>query len=95
MSMNDENSNDATIPRRSRVFCSVFGCSSRACMADISFHCFPHKSKEIYTENGFGKVEKVKLRNKWIYAIKMGKPVTPSMRVCSKHFKDEDYFVTG
>ena len=34
------------------------------------------------------------LRRKWEIAIRTGKTLTESMRVCSKHFKSEDYIRT-
>jgi len=35
------------------------------------------------------------LRKKWILAIKTGKKVTNSMRVCSNHFKPDDYIFSS
>lgn len=45
----------------------------------VSFHTFP-------------KTDAV-LQAKWIKELNIGKQVSPFMRVCGKHFRDEDYFL--
>jgi hypothetical protein len=34
-------------------------------------------------------------RRKWAIAIKTGKKLSDKMTVCSKHFKQEDYIISG
>ena len=34
-------------------------------------------------------------RKRWAIAIRTAKELTPHMRVCSKHFKKDDYLPTG
>lgn len=45
--------------------------------------------------NFFGEFERVDCRKKWIEVLRMGKQITPSMRVCSRHFKTDDYMLRG
>lgn len=78
--------------------CCVYGCHSRK-SADrtIHFHAFPEKASAIRVKitNALGQEEEVDKRKAWEMALLMGKPVTKFMRVCSKHFKSDDYLAKG
>ena len=59
----------------SRRFCSVPQCSTYS-TAQTSIHSFPNDPI---------------LRQKWKVILKIGKPYSKYMSVCSLHFKDSDY----
>lgn len=79
---------------KSNKFCSVYGCSSRASKCpQLAFHTFPPPgSRKVIIENKFGVKEFVDIRKAWEKVLKMGKPSTKFMNVCSLHFKESDYF---
>lgn len=80
---------------KSRTYCSVFNCSSISFKdLDLRFHLFS-KRNECFVDvvNEFGNTEKVDKLQAWIRALKMGKKVSSSMRVCSLHFKKDDYLL--
>ena len=93
--MSDSGLKFSNIKTNRNVFCSVFGCSSRACKdPEIRFHKFPKLDKsfvEIRTRNG--NKEMIDRRRLWKRVLKMGKEVTPNMVFCSKYFKREDYML--
>ena len=64
--------------------CCVPLCSNRSRLdPSLSFHRFPVESRS-------------GLRKAWIHAIRREKfAVTSNTRVCSAHFKDEDFFQRG
>lgn len=78
---------------KSKVFCCVFDCKSKACRDEkIKFFHFPPSNKHfVYRINKFGEQEIIDRRIAWIRALKIGKSVTPSMRVCSLHFIKDDF----
>ncbi|KAH0560854.1 hypothetical protein KQX54_009295 [Cotesia glomerata] len=79
---------------KSKTFCSVYGCNSKACKNfDVRFHYFPKQSENfIKIQNAFGVDEKIDSRKMWQKVLKIGKSITENMQVCSLHFKKSDYF---
>ncbi|XP_021932318.1 uncharacterized protein LOC110835920 isoform X6 [Zootermopsis nevadensis] len=78
-------------PSVSKECCSVPQCSSRASRDRcLSFHRFPKKGRKITILNGFGKTE---LRELWAQTLRLQKPVTPYMVVCSRHFSRADFIL--
>ncbi|KAJ8914361.1 hypothetical protein NQ315_011349 [Exocentrus adspersus] len=77
--------------------CSVYGCHSKKSKdKNIHFHFFPKKGDiRVKIKNRFGVEEEVDRRKAWEKILLMGKSVTKYMRVCSKHFKSEDYCANG
>ena len=69
---------------RNGYCCCVPLCSNRSRLdPSLSFHRFPGESRSA-------------LRKAWIHAIRREKfAVTSNTRVCSAHFKDEDFFQRG
>ena len=61
------------------TYCCVPQCSQYA-SEGIGFHLFPKQPCE---------------KAKWEVALRMGKPVSTTMRVCSKHFTPKDFFPTS
>lgn len=81
---------------KSKAYCCVYGCTSKACRdPDIRFHLFPKKNHFVKNINAFDEEEKVDCRQMWQIVLKIGKPVTDYMQVCSLHFKKSDYFSPG
>jgi len=79
---------------KSKIFCSVYSCNSKACNPELSFHRFPVAGKvKVGHLNKFGQSELIDSRVLWERALKIGKEVTPNMRVCSLHFNKDDYSV--
>lgn len=81
---------------KSKKFCSVFGCKSKACKnPEIRFHFFPAPNANfVKMINKFGIEEKVDRRKEWEKVLKMGKTVTSNMCVCSLYFKGYDYIAS-
>ena len=63
------------VETKSRIICSVPQCSSY-CTKDISLHAFPADHKLCKT---------------WQTILKIGKPVSKYMFVCSQHFLKGDF----
>lgn len=79
---------------KSKEFCCVFGCSSTASKHEtVRFFHFP-KAGDSYIKipNLFGESELLDRRKPWENVLKMGKPITNSMVVCSLHFRQEDFY---
>ena len=66
-------------PSKNTVFCSIFGCNSKA--SKIKVKCV----------NKLTLSEMIDRRILWERILRMGKEVTSNMRVCSLHFVKEDY----
>lgn len=81
----------------SNHYCSVPQCKSWAKRnLSVHFHKFPQENKrKVYMKNASGQKELIDRRQAWIQVLKIGKPVTNFMKVCSLHFVDEDYFYKG
>lgn len=92
------NAKPTSSKRKYNTNCCVYGCHSRkGADRTIHFHAFPEKESGIVVKmtNTLGQEEKVDKRKAWERVLLMGKPVTQYMRVCSKHFKTEDYLAKG
>lgn len=78
---------------KSKIFCSVFGCSSKKCRdPSLSFHKFPKAGElKVDFENKFGVKKAIDRRLLWEKVLRMGKKVTDTMVICSLHFTKEDY----
>lgn len=61
---------------RNTKYCCVPQCSTYG-DTGISFHLFPK--------------DKI-MKKKWKTALRIGKPISPSMRVCSHHFQTSNFF---
>ena len=58
----------------------------------VHFHVFSQEGRNtVQYKNKLNIVEKVDCRKAWIIALKIGKPATKGMIVCSKHFLLSDY----
>jgi len=71
----------------------VYGCNSKACKNDtVRFYNFPKKHQSVVKiVNKFNEEELIDRHAAWIKVLKIGKKVTPSMRVCSLHFTPQDF----
>ncbi|KAJ8972010.1 hypothetical protein NQ317_000656 [Molorchus minor] len=82
-------------PSKNKTFCCVYGCNSKAERnRKLSFHLFPMPGKrkvEFITKLGI--CEKIDIHKAWMLKLKMGKPASRFMRVCSAHFTSDDYKV--
>ena len=78
---------------KSKVFCSVFGCNSKPSRnPELSFHSFPKAGKiKVSYINKLELTEMIDRRILWERILRMGKEMSPNMRVCSLHFVKEDY----
>ncbi|KYN01024.1 hypothetical protein ALC62_08250 [Cyphomyrmex costatus] len=90
----------ATFSPRSKVkhleYCSVYDCRSNSNKnLTVRFHNFPKANKHVvYVKNIFGNLEKRDKVKAWMHALKI-RNVTHKTRVCSLHFKREDYIFPG
>ncbi|XP_072389457.1 uncharacterized protein [Diabrotica undecimpunctata] len=76
--------------KKSNYYCCVPQCDSWIKRdSNLSFHSFPKKDKQDRVLFNGTLVNK---RNLWKHLLKMGKEPSPYMKVCSLHFKNEDYF---
>lgn len=82
---------------KSHVYCMVKGCKTfYSTKRNISFHWFPEANKckvEVTHNSGF--IEIIDKRLSWVKLLDMSnESMEKKLRVCSKHFRDED-FVPG
>lgn len=76
--------------------CCVYNCSStRKKNPDLSFHLFPRPGQKIKYIDNYGSEQESNRLKLWEVKLRMGKPVTGSMKVCSLHFSDEDFENSG
>ena len=83
--------------RKTYIRCCVKECNSKADdrNSNIGFHLFPKPNNRFVSiENLFGAQEKLDILDAWKLVLKINH-VTPKMRVCSLHFKKEDYVFPG
>ncbi|KAJ8951983.1 hypothetical protein NQ318_010728 [Aromia moschata] len=75
-------------------YCCVPRCSSwNKRDPQLTFHIFLAQGKhQVSLINKFGQKERIDRRKAWILNLRIGKPVSKIMRVCSLHFAEEDYF---
>lgn len=62
---------------KSNKMCCVPQCTHRAVKGEVSLHSFPCDER---------------LKKEWAVKLRIGKPVTKTMMVCSAHFVPEDFF---
>ncbi|KAJ8947613.1 hypothetical protein NQ318_002622 [Aromia moschata] len=59
----------------------------------LTFQIFHEQGKhQVSLINKFGRKERIDRRKAWILKLRIRKPVSKFMRVCSLHFAEEDYF---
>jgi hypothetical protein len=76
----------------SRANCCVAGCNSMyKNNPELTFHHFPSDSQKIEHVDEFGIVSTVYRKKMWEIKLKMEKRVTRNMRVCSRHFVEQDF----
>ncbi|XP_018577567.1 uncharacterized protein LOC108915900 [Anoplophora glabripennis] len=80
--------------KMSNYYCSVHGCSAWSKKnQELSFHLFPPAGRnKIHWTTKSGNRELIDVRKAWILNLKIGKSVSKYMCVCSRHFKEHDYF---
>lgn len=81
---------------KSLVICQVPGCRKKSTEnQNITFHRFPTpKTNFIYQINKFGNEEKIDKYDLWKQSLNIN-IVTSSTRVCTLHFKREDFLMPG
>ena len=79
---------------KKKLVCAVEGCNSTSNKdMDIRFHYFPMKTnRTVYIKNLFGKVEK-RDQLQVLMKILNIKDVNSGMKVCSRHFRADDYIL--
>ncbi|XP_044258736.1 uncharacterized protein LOC123007480 [Tribolium madens] len=81
---------------KSNENCCVPNCRSvRKENPNIMYHQFPKPEQKIKFINDRGIEEECNRRNLWISKLRIGKPVSTSMKVCSLHFTEDDYEKSG
>ncbi|XP_046402114.1 uncharacterized protein LOC124168056 [Ischnura elegans] len=92
-----ENMDEAQFsPRKTttRMNCCVPQCSSVACLnPELRFHSFPSEGEFVFVENKFNVREKCDRRKAWSRILRIGKPISKNMFVCSRHFLKSDYIL--
>lgn len=78
----------------SRVNCCVYGCSTRRDRdKKFSFHAFPRENeRRVEIQSRPGLILNMDRRKAWIYVLRQKKKIGRYLRVCSRHFKKEDFF---
>ncbi|KAL7296060.1 hypothetical protein TKK_0010614 [Trichogramma kaykai] len=73
--------------------CCVPGCdsSTRFKTENLSFHSFPKLDRFIFVKTNLGNIKKISARKLWAKRLRLSADVANSWRVCSKHFKADDY----
>lgn len=84
-------------PTKNRTCCCVDGCYSKACKDfTVRFHSFPKPDFDFVDVSiNTGRLEKVCRREVWKRRLRIDKMITENMRVCSLHFKKNDYILPG
>lgn len=59
---------------------------------DLSFHRFPSAKKYVINNDEAGVHHRKDIRALWIEAVKMQGIPGIGLKVCSKHFKDDEFF---
>lgn len=79
-------------------YCCVPQCKSwskKDINKHLSFHNFPaENAQRVNFKTQLG-IECIDRRKAWILNLKIGKPITKYMQVCSLHFTEEDYLQKG
>ena len=81
-------------PSKSKIFCSVFGCNSRASKnPELSFYRFPEAGKiKVKCVIKLALSEMIDRRILWERILRTGNEVMSNMRICcSLHLVKEDY----
>ncbi|XP_046408561.1 uncharacterized protein LOC124173096 [Ischnura elegans] len=74
--------------------CCVPQCNSKArTHPELRFSRFPLPGEMFLMENKWGIPERCERRKAWANVLKIGKPVSNTMLVCSLHFNKEDYIL--
>lgn len=86
----------SVMPKRDRSFCIVPKCNSQGSRnPDVSFFRFPRgkydKNKNL-TARGKSELQR---RAIWIGMLQISRSISNRSVVCSKHFKDSDFFKPG
>lgn len=85
--------------KTSNVYCAVFGCKTfYANDKTISFHWFPKEREgNVPWTNKYDVVENIVKRRAWAINLKIDRGTLKkiSLRICSKHSTDEDYFASN
>lgn len=80
----------------SHVNCCVYGCAStRKKNPELYYHSFPNEKQQVTIVNDFAETKVINRRQLWEAKLKMGKKMSKAMRVCSLHFKNEDFAHSG
>lgn len=81
---------------KSNQYCCVYGCKSSYKEGNISLHSFPRPGRrKVQINNELGVVERVDAEAAWKLRLKIYHANTVHLRVCSKHFKKDDYILPG
>ncbi|XP_063986028.1 uncharacterized protein LOC135167112 [Diachasmimorpha longicaudata] len=82
-------------PNKSKTFCCVYGCHSKACRdPKIRFYTFPREKVDfVKIINKFDEEEMIDRRQAWIKVLRIGKKVSKYMKVCSLHFIEDDFIL--
>lgn len=77
----------------SGINCTVFLCHSRrSANKALSFHSFPKANeRSVEVKSPSGEILIMDRLQAWIYLLKYEAKVTKNVRVCSLHFRDEDF----
>ena len=78
------------------VRCCVKGCKGTSSEnSELFFHKFPKlKTRSVYKQNMFGKLEKIDYSKAWQVVLKINKYYS-HLSVCSLHFFKDDYVLPG
>lgn len=78
--------------QKPRVRCYLKSCKSYSQGQRLGFHLFPKANVSfVRTKNDKGEIETMDRLEAWKIALNIN-TVPSSARVCSNHFRDEDYF---
>ena len=99
MSDNEAGARFSPQPNRSKTYCVVPKCCSKAKREiTVRFHCFPKTSANDYVSiaNRQGVLEMMTRREAWEQRLMLeSHKVSKSSRVCSLHFRRNDYILPG
>lgn len=82
---------------KSKIYCCVPQCrSGKKNDQSLTFHQFPKAGRyRVVLEHKIRKYELVDARKAWEQKLKMEKPASNYIKVCSQHFTEDDYIPRG
>lgn len=83
--------------KKSGFKCVVFGCNNSSRKdGTLIFHSFPKQGQStVKIENKFGLFDNIDRHAAWVRVLRISVPILSHMRICCRHFSQDDYNLKG